>query len=121
VMGMVVDDAIVVAENITRLLGQGLSRADAAIQGTSFVVLPIIASIATTCVAFVPLFFFSGHYGKFISFIPPVIFLMLGASLLESLFILPGHMALQFRWRGRGGGAEANRDCDIHWFNIVEE
>jgi multidrug efflux pump subunit AcrB len=121
VMGMVVDDAIVVAENITRLLGQGLSRADAAIQGTSFVVLPIIASIATTCVAFVPLFFFSGHYGKFISFIPPVIFLMLGASLLESLFILPGHMAIQFRRRGLGDGAKANRDCDIHWFHKVEE
>jgi multidrug efflux pump subunit AcrB len=123
VMGMVVDDAIVVAENITRLLHQGVARAEAVVKGTSFVFLPIIASIATTCVAFVPLFFFSGHFGKFIGFIPPIIFLMLGASLVESLLILPGHMALHIpRLPGRreAGPSAADETESVHWFGRVE-
>ncbi len=96
VMGMVVDDAIVVAENVNRMREQGLSKEEAAVKGTSFVFLPIIASILTTCVAFVPLFFFSGRFGAMVNFIPPIVFLMLGGSLFEALFILPGHMTLPF-------------------------
>ncbi|MFC1521358.1 efflux RND transporter permease subunit [Elusimicrobiota bacterium] len=92
VMGIVVDDAIVVAEHISRLVRQGVARSKAVVQGTNYMTLPIIASIVTTCVAFVPLFFFSGHFGRFVAFIPPIIFLMLGASLFESIFILPAHM-----------------------------
>ncbi|MBF0253109.1 MAG: efflux RND transporter permease subunit [Candidatus Omnitrophica bacterium] len=94
VMGMVVDDAIVVSEHINRLQKTGLSKEEASFRGTSFVFLPIISSILTTCVAFVPLFFFSGRFGSMVSFIPPIIFLMLGGSLFEALFILPGHMSL---------------------------
>ena len=48
----------------------------------------------TTCIAFIPLFFFEGRWGRVNHFIPPMIFFMLGASLFESFFILPGHMAL---------------------------
>ncbi|MBN1794075.1 MAG: efflux RND transporter permease subunit [Candidatus Omnitrophica bacterium] len=96
VMGMVVDDAIVVAENVTRLRARGLSQEEAAAQGTSFVLLPIIASIVTTCIAFVPLFFFSGRFGVMVKYIPPIVSIMLGASLLEAICILPGHMSLPF-------------------------
>jgi len=95
VMGMVVDDAIVVAENITRLRAKGIDMARAAVEGTSFVFFPIIASIVTTCVAFVPIFFFTGRFSLMVKFIPPIIFLMLLGSLLESLFILPAHMRLK--------------------------
>ncbi len=99
VMGMVVDDAIVVAENVARLRGEGTPFAEAAVKGTAAVFLPVVASILTTCVAFIPLFFFSGHFGKMVKFIPPVIFLMLGGSLFESIFILPSHLNLRFpRW-----------------------
>ena len=94
VMGMVVDDAIVVSENISRLKAKGFKLDEAAAKGTSFVFLPIIASILTTCVAFVPLFFFTGRFGMMVCFIPPIIFFMLGGSLLEALIILPGHMIL---------------------------
>lgn len=94
VMGMVVDDAIVVAENITRLRSEGIDREDAAVRGVAFVFLPVVASILTTCVAFVPLFFFSGRFGAMVTFIPAVVFLMLGGSLFEALFILPGHMTI---------------------------
>ena len=71
VMGMVVDDAIVVSENITRMIRQGVPRSEAVIKGTAFVMMPIVASIVTTCVAFVPLFFFTSRHGKIIEFIPP--------------------------------------------------
>lgn len=94
VMGMVVDDAIVVSENITRLKSRGLKLEEAAVKGTSFVFLPIVASILTTCVAFVPLFFFTGRFGAMACFIPLVVFFMLGGSLLEALIILPSHMIL---------------------------
>ncbi|MFH1645834.1 MAG: efflux RND transporter permease subunit, partial [Candidatus Omnitrophota bacterium] len=94
VMGMVVDDAIVVSENITSLRRRGLTLKDAAVKGTSFVLLPIVASILTTCVAFIPLFFFTGRFGAMVCFIPLIVFFMLGGSLLEALVILPGHMIL---------------------------
>jgi multidrug efflux pump subunit AcrB len=97
VMGMVVDDAIVVSENIIRLKSTGMPMEKAAVDGTSFVFLPIVASILTTCVAFVPLYFFTGRFGAMVTFLPLIIILMLGGSLLEALFILPGHMTLTAR------------------------
>ncbi|MFH1957233.1 MAG: efflux RND transporter permease subunit [bacterium] len=96
VMGMIVDDAIVVSENISRMRAAGLSSAAAAVKGTAAVFFPVVASVLTTCIAFLPLFFFQGRFVQMLKFIPPVIFLMLGASLLESLIILPGHMRLDF-------------------------
>lgn len=95
VMGMVVDDAIVVAENITRVHAKGVEMAKAVVEGTSFVFFPVIASIVTTCVAFVPIFFFTGRFSLLVKYIPPVIFLMLIGSLVESLLILPSHMHLK--------------------------
>lgn len=122
VMGMVVDDAIVVAENISRLSHQGVPQREAVIKGTSYVLLPITAAIATTCVAFLPLFNFSGRHGAMIQFIPPIIFLMLGASLFESIFILPGHMQLEppalGRWRKKSKMASIQNG---HWFDTIEQ
>ncbi|MFA5259814.1 MAG: efflux RND transporter permease subunit [Candidatus Omnitrophota bacterium] len=123
VMGMVVDDAIVVTENIARLRSRGMSLRNAAIQGTASVFLPVLASILTTCIAFVPLFFFTGRFGRINRFIPPIIFLMLGSSLLEALIILPGHMHFEmppfnnyFR-KKRHTVAETR----AHWFEKVED
>lgn len=92
VLGIVVDDAIIVAENITREEHHGNSPAKSAVEGTQRVILPIIASMLTTCAAFIPLYFFSGRFSLFVKYIPAVIFLMLFASLIESTFILPSHM-----------------------------
>lgn len=94
VLGIVVDDAIIVAENITRHLNGGESLREAALNGTKEVIAPIFASVLTTCAAFLPLLFFSGRFGSFVKFIPPVIFLMLLSSLLESFFFLPAHMVM---------------------------
>jgi len=93
VLGIVVDDAIIIAENITRKIEQGLSPEVAAIEGTSEVFRPILASILTTCVAFVPLLFFEGFFGRLVAFIPLVVTLMLVGSLIESYLILPAHIS----------------------------
>ncbi|MCA9400688.1 MAG: efflux RND transporter permease subunit [Candidatus Omnitrophica bacterium] len=122
VMGIVVDDAIVVAENITRYLHQGMKSSTAVVKATSYVILPITASIVTTCVAFVPLFYFTGRYGRFIEYIPPIIFLMLGASLIESIFILPGHMDLHLPFTKKKNLSEtADETPTEHWFEKVEQ
>jgi len=121
VMGIVVDDAIVVAENIGRFRSRGFTSQEAAVQGTAQVFMPVLASIVTTCVAFVPLFFFSGRFGSFVSYIPPIVFLMLMASLLESLVILPGHMHFQApRFLQRGKHKETLTEAKEHWFDRIE-
>ncbi len=112
VMGIVVDDALVVAENIKRTASSGTPLYQAATEGTSMVFMPVIASILTTCIAFVPLFFFEGRFGAMVSFIPAVITLMLAGSMLEALFILPGHMTLSAKRR-----EPSKRE---HWFAIWE-
>lgn len=111
VLGIVVDDAIIVAENITRRREDNLPAEDLAVERTASVIVPIIASILTTCVAFVPLYFFTGRFGLFVKSIPTIVFLMLFASFIESTFILPGHMIhplpgekfIRKRFRGVGG------------------
>lgn len=92
VMGMVVDDAIVVSENINRLESQGISRSRAVIEGTSYVLLPITAAVLTTMAAFLPLLTFEGHLSMLIKPIPVIVSLMLLASLVESILILPAHL-----------------------------
>ncbi|MFC1500871.1 efflux RND transporter permease subunit [Elusimicrobiota bacterium] len=122
VMGIIVDDAIVVAENIARMRSQGMSSHDASVKGTGRMFMPIVASIVTTCVAFVPLFFFSGRFGQMASFIPPIIFFMLGASLFESLVILPGHMHFEITpLKNYLSKFKKNANNAIHWFNNFED
>lgn len=89
VLGIVVDDAIIVAENISRRRENGIKAADATME----VFAPVLASVLTTCVAFVPLLVFTGRFGLFIKYIPMIVFSMLAASLIESFFILPSHMS----------------------------
>lgn len=93
VLGMLVDDAIVVAENIYSYREKGYPPKEAAILGAKEVMWPVVATVSTTVVAFSPLIFMTGVMGKFMYAMPIVISLMLILSLLESLFILPSHMA----------------------------
>jgi multidrug efflux pump subunit AcrB len=92
VLGLIVDDAIVVGESIYSRRRNGESAIDAAINGTSEVALPVIAAVATTIVAFLPLFFIEGVMGKFIGQIPIPVVAALAVSLIEGLFILPVHL-----------------------------
>lgn len=92
-LGIVVDDAIVIGENIYAKREQGLGPIAASIQGTYEVLPAVIASVTTTIIAFLPLMYVTGVMGKFISIMPVVVIAMLVISLLESTFILPAHLA----------------------------
>ncbi len=93
VSGMLVDDAIVVTDNAVRLMDEGMSPRDAAVVGTQQIWPAVTASVLTTVVAFLPMMFMSGIFGKFIKEIPLGVILALLISLSESFFILPAHIA----------------------------
>ncbi len=88
-LGMLVDNAIVVVENIYRFLEEGWSRRKAAIKGTGEVAIPIIAATATTLAAFIPLLFWSGIIGDFMSYLPKTLIVTLTSSLFVALCIVP--------------------------------
>lgn len=92
-LGMIVDDAIVVVENVYRYLMKGMDRKEAAIKGTMEVFWPVIGSVTTTILAFSTLTFMPGNMGKILAVIPLVVSIALAVSLIEALFVLPSHMA----------------------------
>ncbi len=100
VLGMLVDDAIVVSESIFRYLERGEDILRAAYIGTMEVILPVTAAIATTIAAFLPLFLISGIMGKFLCTIPAVVTITLLASLAEAFFVLPCHIITVTRISG---------------------
>ncbi len=93
VIGILVDDGIVISENIYSHFEQGKSRFRAALDGTMEVIPAVFAAIATTMVAFGSFLFLDGITGDFFSEMSVVIILTLLFSLIEGAFILPGHVA----------------------------
>ncbi len=92
-LGMIVDDAIIVTENIYRHMEQGMPAKAAAVRGAQEVFWPVMASTATTVAAFVPMFAIGGTLGAFIAVIPIVVSAALIGSLLEAFVVLPSHGA----------------------------
>ncbi|MGY8778922.1 MAG: efflux RND transporter permease subunit [Longimicrobiales bacterium] len=88
-LGMLVDNAIVVVENIYRYLEEGWDRKTAAKKATGEVALPIIAATATTLAAFAPLLFWPGQVGEFMGFMPKTLMVTLTSSLFVALVIVP--------------------------------
>ncbi len=93
VLGIIVDDAIVVGERVHVLEQEGMGREEAAIEGTYEVSVPVIFGVLTTVAAFLPLLLLEGPLGGFFSVIGGVVILCLTASVIESQLILPGHLA----------------------------
>ena len=93
VVGIVVDDAIVVIENIYRHIEAGESPKVAAIRGAQEVGWPVLAASLTTICAFGPLMFMSGTAGQFMRVVPIMAILVLIASLFEVFVILPAHVS----------------------------
>jgi len=100
-LGMIVDDAIIVTENIYRHLEEGMERTQAAIVGAREVFWPVVASTCTTVAAFIPMFGVSGTLGKFIEVIPVVVTAALIGSLIEAFVILPSHCSEMLRLQTR--------------------
>jgi multidrug efflux pump subunit AcrB len=88
-LGMLVDNAIVVVENIYRFLSEGYSRKDAARLAVGEIAIPIIASTATTLAAFFPLLFWHSLMGEFMKFMPITLIIVLTSSLFVALVIIP--------------------------------
>jgi len=93
VIGILVDDAIVIGENIYHHHEKGKTKIQAAIDGTMEVLPPITSAIMTTIIAFSTFFFLDGRVGDFFGQIAIIVILTLGFSLLEALIILPSHIA----------------------------
>ncbi len=118
VIGLLVDDAIVVAENIYTRMRRGEDLLTAAAEGCAEVALPVIGTVTTTIAAFVPLLMVEGTIGKFMAVLPLAIIAALIASLIESLFILPAHLAHWMRPPPEGTRAarlRARIDGAVDW------
>ena len=98
-VGIVVDDAVVVGENIAAERERGYGGPAAAIRGTRRVRAPVIFGVLTTVTAFLPLFFVPSSVGAMAEAIPVIVISVLLFSLLESLLVLPNHLS---RMSGRG-------------------
>jgi multidrug efflux pump len=88
-LGMLVDNAIVVVENIFRYLEEGFDNFEAAKKGTGEVAMPIIAGTTTTLAAFLPIAFWPGIVGDFMSYLPITLIITLSSSLFVGLVINP--------------------------------
>lgn len=111
VLGILVDDAIVVLENMFRYLETGIPVREAALQGSREVLAPVLASVTTTMAAFFPLLFVvSGVIGRYLSILPKVVLFALSASLFEAFFMLPSHLV---EWTPLQARKHSKRRLDI--------
>lgn len=91
-LGIVVDDAIVVGENVYEYREQGMRPLEAAIKGARDIAGPVTFGVLTNCIAFVPLLFVPGEFGLIWATVPLVVITVFAISLLEALFVLPAHL-----------------------------
>ena len=120
VLGMLVDDGIIVAENVYRYMEEGMSSREAAVKGTEEVMGAVCAAVFTTMAAFSPLLFMTGLIGKFIRNIPTVVIIALLASLAEALIILPSHLADFVKIKLDEKGKPIGLSKDMPWFkNLI--
>jgi multidrug efflux pump subunit AcrB len=122
VLGIVVDDAIIVGENIYKKHEQGMTGYEGSSVGAKEVATPVIYGVLTTIAAFSPLLFVAGTMGKIMRVVPIIVIATLAFSLIESLFILPAHLSHVRhkkgksrigRWWSRLQGGFSNR---LAWF-----
>jgi len=113
VLGLIVDDGIVVAENTFSRIESGDDPTTAAIEGCGEVAWPVIIAVATTIAAFLPLLFIQGQIGDFMGVLPVVVSFALSVSLVEALYLLPSHLAKSLRPLARGATPPPDR---VRWW-----
>ncbi|GAA3527442.1 efflux RND transporter permease subunit [Zobellella aerophila] len=110
VLGMLVDDAVVVVESIYYRLNRGSPPLDACLGAMAEVGRPVVSAVLTTMAAFLPLMLLPGILGQFMKVIPMVVCLALAISLLEAFWMLPAHvLAARVRFRRHSRGARFRR------------
>ncbi len=118
VLGMLVDDAIIVAENIYRHLEEKVPLKRAVQNGVSEVITPVAATVLTTVSAFAPLMFMQGIMGKFVWVMPAVVSVALLFSWAECMFILPSHIYDIEKKLGKPSGRLKNKKGIRKWLWI---
>ena len=119
VLGMLVDDGIIVAENVYRYMENGYLPREAAVKGSEEVMGAVTTAVLTTIAAYSPLLFMTGIIGKFIRDIPTVLIIALTASLGEALIILPSHLADFVKVKLDAQGKPINISKDMRWFKRI--
>jgi len=116
-LGLLMDDAIVIAENIATQLRRGKSAFYAAVEGTKQVMPGVLSSFLTSVAVFAPLAFLSGHMGKVLEVIPVVLIAVLAVSLIEAFLILPHHLehALKNHEADKQSAFRQRFDASIEW------
>jgi multidrug efflux pump subunit AcrB len=115
VIGIIVDDGIIISESISYRRSIGDSPLEAAVNGTRAVFWPVVTTVLTTFLAFAPMFFMTGLMGKFVYVIPLTVSLALFVSLAEAVIALPAHLK---RGMERTAGTAA-RAAARSWFNAL--
>ena len=112
VLGLLVDDALVVAENITRHREMGKNRLDASLDGVKEMFWPVTTTVVTTILSFTTMFYLSGDLGKIVQVIPVVVILTLILSLFECTCLLPAHIAK--------GSSEGPKVTEPKWWTKIK-
>ena len=115
VIGIIVDDAIIVSESIYKHREMGLSPLEAGVEGIYAVYKPVLVTILTTFIAFAPMFFMPGMLGMFVYVIPLTVGLALFISMLEVSVALPAHLVHGFSLAKAGAVA----DHSVGWFDSI--
>lgn len=120
-LGMIVDQSIVISENSIVHIQEGRSKRDGILSGTIEVIMPVVASVLTTVLAFGPMFAMSGTMGKFIFVIPAVIIASLIGSLLNCFLIMPNHLShtLKENERDDSGATVIRRTWQDRLFDMI--
>lgn len=115
VIGLLMDDAIVIAENIARLREKGRSAMDAAVEGATQVFPNVLASFGTTAMIFGSLAFLQGDLGAVLRVVPVVMLFVLMISLIEAFLILPHHLIHSLEARSKPSGLTAHVEAALVW------
>lgn len=91
-LGIVVDDAVIVGENVWHKIEQGMPRLEAAIVGAREMAVPVFFAVITNIIAFMPLLFVPGTTGRFFGVLPAVVIAVFAISFVECLLVLPAHL-----------------------------
>jgi multidrug efflux pump subunit AcrB len=121
VLGMIVDDAIIISENVYRRISDGMPSEDAAIVGADEIWKPVVTTVLTTIAAFMPLMFMSGIIGKFVLYIPLVVIIALLSSLTQAFIILPSHIVTIEKLRHFRAFARFHTGLISHVFERFQE
>ncbi|MDH5514880.1 MAG: efflux RND transporter permease subunit [Gammaproteobacteria bacterium] len=116
-LGLIVDDAIIVTENVYRHMEMGKPAGEAARIGSHEVLWPVLASTATTVAAFMPMFSIKGVMGAFIAVIPVVVSASLLGSLWEAFGVLPSHAAELLH---AGKNTRQTRERRVDWSKLLQ-